>query len=243
MSSTFQAIPRRGRSQINMTRIDLVVPVYNEYDSLSQLVASADFVEQQSFNVIFVNNGSTDIRVERALSICESLGLCKVVSTKVNLGFGGGVKHGLGECSSEIVGWYPLNLKVDLKDVARIAKDLRSGGPFLVKAWRSQRPLVDSIKTLAVGIIHSIVSFVNLLDSGGTPTFTNMRARILDAELPSGYEFELAVLLIARSENWEITRPKVRYGKRKFGHSHWQTNLTSEFHLLQKQLRFLRKSK
>lgn len=142
MSSTFQAIPRRGHSQINMTRVDLVVPVYNEYDSLSQLVASADFAEQQSFNVIFVNNGSTDIRVERALSTIESLGLCKVVSSRVNLGFGGGVKHGLKECSSEIVGWYPLNLKVDFKDVTRIAKGLKSGGPFLVKAWRDRKSVV-----------------------------------------------------------------------------------------------------
>jgi hypothetical protein len=205
--------------------------------------AEADFAEQQSFNVIFVNNGSTDIRVERALSTFESLGLCKVVSSRVNLGFGGGVKHGLEECSSEIVGWYPLNLKVDFKDVTRIAKGLKSGGPFLVKAWRSQRTLVDSMKSLAVGIVHSIVSFVNLLDSGGTPTFTNMRARILAAELPSGYEFELAVLLIARSENWEINRPKVRYGKRKFGQSHWQTSIKNEFHLLQKQLRYLRRPK
>lgn len=243
MYLTFLAIPQLGPSQIDMPKIDLVLPVYNEFESLLFLVSSDDFANQDIFNVIFVNNGSTDFRVKELLSKHEALGTCQVVDSKENLGFGGGVYLGLQKSSSRIVGWYPLNLKVDFIDVSRVARNLTTRGAFLTKALRSERAIIDHLKTFAVGLIHTIISRVNLFDSGGTPTFTNMQKEILAANLPSGYEFELAVLLLAKSDRWRVIRPKVRYGKRKFGVSHWQKGLVSEIRLFRQQLLFLRRKR
>lgn len=243
MSSMFLAIPQLGPSQIDMSKIDLVVPVYNEFESLLFLVSSDDFANQDIFNVIFVNNGSTDLRVKKVLAKQVALGACQAIESLENLGFGGGVKLGLQKCSSQVVGWYPLNLKVGFTDVSRVAKKLEHNGAFLTKAFRSERAFIDNLKTFASGLVHTIISRENLFDSGGTPTFTNMRKEILAANLPGGYEFELAVLLLARVNNWRVVRPKVRYAKRKFGVSHWQDGLLSELRLFRRQLSYLRRNR
>ena len=47
------------------------------------------------------------------------------------------------------------------------------------------------------------------------------------------YVFESFVLFIARQRRMQVLRPKIHYGVRLFGSSHWQNGLRAEWTLMQ----------
>ena len=222
-----------------MTDIDLVVSFKDEFESLKFLMSSREFQDQQSMNVLLIDNGSTDPRIDKWLSEIEALPHVKVFRIDKNLGFGGGIKYGLRRSSAKWVGWYPLNLKVDFKDVISFADLASQSGADLFKARRVNRPFLDSWKTLISGLVISGISGRNLLDSGGTPTFIDSRKLQKLYTLPDDYAFELAVLNLARKCKWEVQRCPVPYKKRKFGNSHWQKGFYSETRLFWRQVSYI----
>jgi len=222
-----------------MADFDLVVLFKDEFESLELLTNSREFQEQNSLNILLIDNGSTDPRIEKCLMEVEQLKQVQVFRLDKNLGFGGGIKHGLRMSSAPLVGWYPLNLKVHFNDVLAFANAIGQPRAELYKAIRVRRPFLDSAKTLISGILLSAVSGRNLIDSGGTPTFIKAgNLKELDY-LPDDYVFELAVLNLARRSKWRVQRWQVPYGKRRYGKSHWQHGLYSEMRLLWSQMAYL----
>ena len=71
-----------------------------------------------------------------------------------------------------------------------------------------------------------------MLDTGGTPTFIKKHFFDQIKNAPNDYVFESFVLFKARQLKLRIDRPKVLYGNRMFGKSHWQRGLNAELNLL-----------
>ena len=81
--------------QHNFPLLTIVIPAYNESASLAQLLpAWARYCRERNWNLILVNDGSTDdtARILNAYAHCSGV---TIVHHKVNRGYGGAIKTGV----------------------------------------------------------------------------------------------------------------------------------------------------
>ena len=207
----------------------VVIPIYNDEKSLTVLLEEIEKSEFHDGLFLIVDNGSTNkLSLKPDGSKIPGVDL---IRTELNLGFGGGIKFGLNKAETEWVGWMPGNLRVHPRELLSFRQIIRSNNFDFIKANRKGRSFLASLKTLGVGLIQSAITMRMMFDAGGTPTF--MRKSLLHylEHAPDDYVFESYVLFKARKFKLRIKRPKVIYGNRIFGHSHWQSGIKAEFKL------------
>jgi glycosyltransferase involved in cell wall biosynthesis len=219
----------------------VVIPIYNDEKSLVVLLEEIEKSEFHDGLFLIVDNGSTN-----KLSLKPDGGKIPGVSlirTEVNLGFGGGIKFGLNKAETEWVGWMPGNLKVHPQELFSFRPIIKSNNFDLIKANRKGRSILANLKTFGVGLIQSLILRKIMFDTGGTPTFMRKSLLYVLEDAPNDYVFESYVLFKARRFKLRVKRPRVIYGNRIFGHSHWQRGIKAELNLLKNILRQSKKWK
>lgn len=207
----------------------IIVPVYDEYKNLKEFIKIIENRKINKSNFIFVNNGSKDKNINDLL-VKNSL---NHITSDINLGFGGGIKLGITDITSNYVCWMPCNLKVSPFDVVNFVQEIKVPNEnCLYKAVRSERPFIDKVKTLLFSLIQSVLLKSFVYDSGGTPTMVHRKFFENYNNFPNDYTFETYVILKAKYSNLKIERLKVKYGKRKYGESHWQNGLITEINFI-----------
>ena len=84
-----------NKSNLN---ISLIIPCYNEEGNIDILVKkSQKFLKNKKNQLILVNNGSTDNTEKKILFNKIKYKNIEIVNIKKNIGFGHGVKRGLGQ--------------------------------------------------------------------------------------------------------------------------------------------------
>ena len=213
-------------------KITLVVPIFNETESLPIFLDMVDEVKSMDIFFLLVDNGSTKVGVGEILS--RESEYWSSIRTETNLGFGGGIQFGIHESSTEFVGWMPGNLKVDPREVVHVLGQQNLEKKQFLKATRTGRTINARIKTAFAGLVQSILLKSNMFDSGGTPTVCHRDFILGLNNPPNDYVFESYVLYNARRVGLKVTRPHISYGQRVFGQSHWQRGFRSEVALMKK---------
>ena len=211
-----------------MKNCSVLIPIYDDYDSLVSLLELIDEDCKRVAKFIVIDNGSTDKRV-RLLLEEKSF---PYFSSKVNLGFGGAVIFGAERVSTKWVAWMPGNLKVNPQELSNYLTIFDFQPNTFVKAKRINRRRVDHLKTILAGLIQSSILGKNMIDTGGTPTICERQFLISLKNPPSDFVFESFTLFAARSKKLVVIRPPFTYGQRKFGRSHWQRGFKSEMNLM-----------
>jgi glycosyltransferase involved in cell wall biosynthesis len=208
----------------------IIIPIYNETESLQILQEIIDKAASQHTKFLFVDNGSTDPKVATILR--KNSKYWESITVKNNLGFGGGILHGSQAVKTQFVGWMPGNLKVNPNDVLEMLEHVKLNPRTVIKAKRTGRTTSDKIKTFLAGITQSLLLRKNMLDTGGTPTICHISFLSELNSPPKDYVFESYVLYMARKLKFHVERPHVFYGTRKHGKSHWQKGIRSELTLM-----------
>jgi len=212
----------------------LVVPIFNNRangESFCRDFIKTNFVDTR---LTLVDNGSDEAE---SLGHLEKMApdRIKVVTLKVNEGFGGGIQAGLSLADSDWLVWLPGNMKVPPSGLRDFIDYVRSQDTnTLIKAYRSGRSFGPRAKTFLASVAQSVVSGTRLWDTGGTPTALHKDNPLLNVLLngPKDYSFESFVLFVARLGGLKVVRINVAYGDRLFGASHWQSGLGSELRLM-----------
>ena len=127
----------------------------------------------------------------------------------------------------------PGNNKVDPTDLLELIKDPENlQENLLVKAKRSQRPLIASFKTFIFSILFSIWFQKLMFDNGGTPNIISKNILLNISNSPNDFLFDVFIYYYSIVNGYNTKRPKVAYKKRLYGESHWQKGFKSEFKLL-----------
>ncbi len=217
--------------------------IYNEYQNVEIIYRQISKSQLVNHKYLIFDNGSTD---ERTKNFIKSINKSQVIDTlrvEDNLGFGGGVVFAAKKCDSEYIGWVPGNLKIRVNDLEEFISKLELSPNLFTKARRVGRKKYANFKTLVAGILQSLLSGYNLIDTGGTPTYCHSKfiKDIIDA--PTDVTFETFALLIAKKKKLKINRPNIPYGERVFGNSHWQIGLISEVKLMLRLLNLIQSVK
>ena len=97
----------------------IVVPVYNEEESISQLEEKLrSFLPHSLYKtaVLFVNDGSTDQSGSRIQKICERNNDFFYLTLQQNGGLSAALKAGFDYCFSEYVGYMDADMQTDAED-------------------------------------------------------------------------------------------------------------------------------
>lgn len=122
--------------------ISLVIPLYNEEDNVRSLVATLGNALERAglvFELLLVDNGSSDATGRLVDELCGEDPRLRKVSVTVNEGYGHGILRGLAEARGRHLAFMCGDLQVSEGDVVRILTHAIEGRFDLCKASRVER--------------------------------------------------------------------------------------------------------
>jgi glycosyltransferase involved in cell wall biosynthesis len=200
--------------------ISLVIPVYNEKESLrplyEKICASMERVGE-TFEIIFVDDGSRDgsFNVMQALHALDPR--VRVVRFRRNFGKSPALQAGFNQTRGEIVFTLDADLQDDPDEIPQFLEQIREGYD-LVSGWKY--PRLDPVsKTFPSKIFNAIVgqtTGVKLHDMNCG--FKAYRRELID-ELKIYGELHRFIPVMAQWRGFSITEIKVKHHPRQFGTS------------------------
>ncbi len=115
--------------------ISVIIPVYNERENLPALFEEIESLEKSlraSFEVIAVDDYSTDGSREYLEEIANRLEFLRVVPASENMGMGGAIMHGASQSRGRFLFWAMADLSDRLSDIAAIYDKLREGNDLVI---------------------------------------------------------------------------------------------------------------
>ncbi|ATA93962.1 glycosyl transferase family 2 [Capnocytophaga canimorsus] len=137
--------------EMQKKQIDIVVPCYNEsgnirvlYDSV-QAIFQEKSLENYTFNLIFVNDGSTDDSLQILKEMCQRYKNVRYISFSRNFGHQLAVKAGLDNAFGDAV----ISMDADLQHPPSLI-------PELVRKWQEGNQVVATIRKYAPDAANKI---------------------------------------------------------------------------------------
>jgi glycosyltransferase involved in cell wall biosynthesis len=230
-----------------MTRLSIVLPCYNEAETLPSLFArfAEALGDRTDLEVIFVNNGSTDDSVAVFAREIAKPGraFARVVNVEKNQGYGFGIVAGLRAARGEFIGWTHADSQYDPKIViegfARLLEAPEPTRSFL-QGQRVQRPLFDAFFTTGMSVVASLMLGTRVDDANAQP---KLFPRALFAQMtqpPHDFSLDLYALFIARRCGYALVRLPVVFGARHFGEAKGGGSFKLKWKLTKRTWTFIR---
>ena len=152
-----------------MLQISIVVPLYNEAESLPELCSWVDQVMQKnqfSYEMIFVNDGSKDSSWQVIQDLSKQYSTIKGISFARNYGKSAALHEGFQKASGQVV----ITMDADLQDspyeIPELYRMITQDGYDLVSGWKQKRfdPISKTIPTKLYNAATRALSGVKLND-------------------------------------------------------------------------------
>lgn len=103
-----------------MPTLTIIIPAYNEERSLEKFLPGViSFCKQKGYKLIVVNDGSKD-QTGKILSGFSSESILKIITNKVNTGYGGAIKKGVREADTDFVVTIDADGQHNLDDIEKL---------------------------------------------------------------------------------------------------------------------------
>ncbi|HVZ11939.1 MAG TPA: glycosyltransferase [Patescibacteria group bacterium] len=217
--------------------LSIVIPIYNEEKSVEKILAQyKDFAKKYKFELICVDNGSTDnsASILKKISSNRQYRFVKVVKVVKNVGYGHGIMSGVKKANGDLISWTHADMQTHPKDVFK-AYDLylkSNERKVLIKGIRVNRLFLDSFVSFVMGIVASVAL-------GGVYYEINAQPKLFSKELvkklgdsPDDFLLDLYLLWIAKKLGYKTISFKVEFLKRLHGKSKWAYSFGSRFKMI-----------
>lgn len=213
-----------NRGTYSETVLSVVVPLFNEEESLPELALQLNDelskVVGNRWEVIFVDDGSTDKSFEVIKSIRERNRRFKAIRFRGNFGKAAALSAGFQEAKGMIVITMDADLQDDPAEIPNLIAKLKEGYD-LVTGWKKKRrdPITKTIPSKVINKITSWVTGVKVHDMNcGLKAYRRDVVKSLDI-------YGEIYRYIPALANWEgfrvtelpVTHHSRRYGKSKYG--------------------------
>ena len=210
----------------NMPYLSLVIPVYNEEESLAPLCAKLDEVLQmQDFGseVIFVDDGSTDESFARIAELYQEYPYIRALRFRRNYRKAAALAAGFKHARGEVIITMDADLQDDPNEIPNLLAKLDQGND-LVSGWKKKRhdPIGKTLPSKVFNRVTSMVSGIRLHDFNcGLKAY---RREAAEDSLPYLYgELYRFLPAIVHWAGYRVTEIPVLHHARKFGVSKFGT--------------------
>jgi len=204
--------------------LSVVIPVYNEAENLpilqQQLAASLNNLKI-AYEIIYVDDGSTDGSLAALQNIVQSDGNVRVIELRRNFGQTPAISAGMDHSQGKIIVCLDADLQNDPEDIPLLLNKIAEGYD-LVSGWRKKRQDHWLSRTLVSSVANRLISLitdVKLHDYGCT--LKAYRRDLLHHIRLYGQMHRfipaLAVLVGAKIAEIPVNHRPRRYGKSKYG--------------------------
>ncbi len=216
------------RSPLGPIHLSLVVPIYNEEESIpilfEKLLAVLDMTGSQ-FEIIAVDDGSTDGSTARLQRLAADRSEIKVIEFRQNAGQTAALMAGIDHAAGDVIVTIDADLQNDPEDIPRLLAKLDEGFD-VVSGWRKDRQDAAIRRNLVSRIANrliSAISNVRLHDYGCT--LKAYRREVLAGMRLYG-EMHRFVPIYASWMGAKVVELPVRHHARRFGRSKYGLNRT-----------------
>lgn len=211
-------VPRR----LGMPRVSIIIPARNQAANLGRLLPSLLNLDYGSYEIIVVDDASTDATPGIADELAAADPHVLVVHHPVNRKLGGSIKTGLAAATGDVVLYTDADLPFDMAELGRAFRLLRTYEADIISAYRLDRTTEGVRRTVYSFVYNGLVSAafgVRLRDINFA--FKLIRRRVLDhVEVKSEGSFIDAEFMIRASRmGFQIMQIGVDYFPRTRGES------------------------
>lgn len=151
--------------------LSVILPVYNEEESIQEMHAEIDAVLQsmgKSYEIIFINDGSNDLTLNKLVEIQEKDPNTVVVEFRRNFGQTAAMSAGFDLARGEVVFSMDSDRQNDPRDIPMMLEKLEEGYD-MVAGWRYERQDGLFLRLIPSKIANKLIGFttdVKLHDYG-----------------------------------------------------------------------------
>ncbi len=197
--------------------ISIIIPVYNEQESLRELFneISATLNEYRNWEIIFIDDGSSDKSAEILHSIIEENDNITMIRFFKNFGKADALSEGFQAAQGEYVITMDADLQDDPAEIPNLISKLKQNWD-MVSGWKIDRkdPLVKRYPSKFFNLITRLFTGLNLHDFNcGLKGYRNSVVKAV--ELYGGLHRYIPAL--AKQKGFSVTEIPVNHRPRKFG--------------------------
>jgi glycosyltransferase involved in cell wall biosynthesis len=201
--------------------ISVVVPVFNEQDSLTLLFEALHKEVKKlalSFEIIFIDDGSVDQSYEILKKLRQNHDQVKIIRFRKNFGKSVALYQGFKLAQGNIIFTIDGDLQDDPTEMENFIK-LLDQGYDLVSGWKQFRKDPFISKRLPSRIFNKVVSIVSGLKLNDYNCGFKAYRKELAKKMPLYGGFHRFIPAIAYSMGYKVTEIRVAHHPRRFGRS------------------------
>lgn len=227
----------------DLPQLSIVLPCYNEAAGLRSLVERyANSCGDARFELILVDNGSTDQTRELLPSLVADYAFIRTVRVEKNQGYGHGILTGLRAATADVLAWSHADLQTDPADVFRawrLYQESSSPRRTFIKGRRQGRALSQRFISWGMQCAATVLLRTPLHEINAQPKlFHRELLRFLERP-PLDLNLDLYVLHAARRNGWSCRSFPVEFPPRRHGTSSWAASWQSKVRTILRSLRYL----
>ncbi len=209
-------------SKSNTTDVSVVVPLLNEVQSIDELYDKLkEALQDYSFEIIFVDDGSTDGSWEKISALCEKSDNVKALRFRRNYGKSDALQAGFNVVSGRYVVTIDADLQDDPFEIPALLEMLEQNCD-LVSGWKKERhdPVSKTVPSRFFNAVTRFTTGINLHDFNCG--LKGYKREVIESIYLYG-EMHRYVPLLAKWQGFDKIGEKVvkhhprKYGKTKFG--------------------------
>ena len=144
------------------TFLSIVIPVYNEEENIDLLyseISAAVTGKYPNFEIIFINDGSTDGSFKKLKALNQQDQRAKVINFRKNFGQSTAISAGFEYCKGDIVVTLDGDLQNDPADIPQVVDKIKEGYD-IVNGWRKHRQDKLFTKKIPSFFGNKLISFI-----------------------------------------------------------------------------------
>lgn len=206
---------------MNKMFISIVIPVYNEEQNvgiLYQEIIDSMIQPNDRFEIIFVNDGSTDSSLQKLMELHRRDKRVKILNFRKNFGQSAAISAGFNFSKGDLIVTLDADLQNDPADIPIIIDKLQEGYD-IVNGWRKKRKdkfFSRKIPSILGNKLISFITKVKLHDYGCT--LRGFKREVV-RNLKLYGEMHRYIPAIASRMGIKSIEIPVNHRERKFGHS------------------------
>ncbi len=212
-----------SRFKVSFKKISIVIPLYNEEDSLRPLTNDLKKVMNPlgiQYEVLFVDDGSNDSSLKNLKEICHTDRKFKYLSFRKNYGKSAALQVGFKHTNGDAIVTMDADLQDDPNEIPNLLRNLDQGYD-LCSGWKKQRqdPFIKKISSRFFNFVTRMITGIKIHDFNcGLKAY---RKEVVESFNIRG-ELHRYMPVLAKWQGFTITEAVVkhyprRYGKTKYG--------------------------
>lgn len=218
--------------QANKIDVSVVIPVYNEEESVTLLESKTRNALKdlsKTYEIIFVDDGSSDKTFEILESLHQEHPETKIVKFRGNFGQSAAMAAGFETAKGDVVVAMDGDLQNDPGDIPRMLNKLEEGYD-VVAGWRKNRKDKLLLRKIPSKIANRIICSVTKVKLHDTGCSLKVFRREIIKKIKLYGELHRFIPALAKIEGARITEMVVNHHERKFGVSKY--NITRTFRVI-----------